>query len=87
MCIRDRGVTLVTFPAVVAGDYAAQSFHDENSNQKMDRIFGKIPKEGFGFSRDAKVRFAPPAWSDAVFNHGPAPQAIHFGLRYMMGGQ
>lgn len=81
------GVTMVTIPGVPAGDYAAQAFHDENDNQHMDRMFGSIPKEGFGFSRDAKVRFSPPAWSDAVFTHTAAPQAIRFGMRYMMAGK
>ena len=81
------GVTVVTIPAVPAGDYAAQAFHDENDNHHMDRLFGKIPKEGFGFSRDAKVRFAPPLWAEAMFTHPASPQAIRFGMRYMMGGK
>jgi uncharacterized protein (DUF2141 family) len=81
------GVTTVTFPAIPAGDYAAQAFHDENANGKMDRIMGVVPKEGFGFSRDAKVRFAPPKWDEAVFTHEAKPQVLQFSLRYMMGAK
>ena len=81
------GVTTVTFPAIPAGEYAAQAFHDENGNGKMDRVMGMIPKEGFGFSRDAKVRFAPPKWDEAVFTHEAKPQVLQFSLRYMMGAK
>ena len=80
------GTTSVTIAAVPPGDYAAQSFHDENNNREIDRVavIG-IPKEGVGFSRDAKIRMGPPKWDEAVFTHGAQPQAIHFALRYFLG--
>lgn len=80
-----KGSVTLTIPALPAGDYAAQAFHDENANQKMDRNFVGIPKEGFAFSRDAKVRFAPPKWADATFAHDASAQAIRFSMRYMLG--
>lgn len=79
------GVTTVTIEHVPPGEWAAQAFHDENNNGEIDRgIFG-IPKEGVGFSRDAKIVMSPPKWRDAVFTHGNAPQTISFSLRYFMG--
>ena len=78
------GVTMVTIPGVPAGDYAAQAFHDENDNQHMDRMFGSIPKEGFGFSRDAKVVMGPPSFADAVFDVGNAPVHQTIKMRYML---
>jgi len=79
------GTVIVIFPAVPPGLYAAQAFHDENGNKKMDQNFLSIPREGFGFSRDARVVMSPPQWADAVFTHEDRAQTIHFSLRYMMG--
>lgn len=79
------GTITITFPAVPPGDYAAQAFQDENGNQKVDQNFIGMPKEGIGFSRNARVTFGPPKWADAVFAHDARPQAIRFSLRYMLG--
>ena len=79
------GVTIITIRDVAPGDYAAQAFHDENGNGRVDRALFGIPKEGVGFSRDAPIRLAPPKWADAVFPHAGAPQNIRFSLRYFMG--
>ena len=79
------GTTLVTIDHLPPGDYAAQVFHDENNNNAVDRgIFG-IPKEGVGFSRDARIGLGPPKWRDAAFGHGTQPQSIRLALRYFMG--
>ena len=72
---------------VPAGQYAAQAFHDENRNHDIDRAIFGIPKEGVGFSRDARIRFSPPKWDEAVFNHLPRTETIHFSLRYFIGAR
>ncbi len=79
------GTVMVVVNGVPAGQFAAQAFHDENANGDIDRAMFGIPKEGVGFSRDARIRFSPPKWRDAVFNHEARPEAIHFALRYFMG--
>ena len=81
------GTVTVVIAGVPAGQYAAQAFHDENRNRDIDRAIFGIPKEGVGFSRDARIRFSPPKWDDAVFNHLPRPEAIHFSLRYFLGAK
>lgn len=79
------GVTTVVIEHVPPGDWGAQAFQDENGNHEIDRgIFG-IPKEGVGFSRDAKIVMGPPKWRDAVFTHGAQSQTIGFKLRYFTG--
>jgi len=79
------GTTTITVAGVPPGEYAVQAFHDENGNDRIDRgIFG-IPREGVGFSRDARIVMSPPRWSDAVFTHGAGPQSIGFSLRYFIG--
>ena len=81
------GVTVVTIEGVPPGEYAAQAFHDENDNGKVDRALFGIPKEGVGFSRDARIVLSPPKWRDAVFAHGAGPQEIRFSLRYFLGAK
>jgi uncharacterized protein (DUF2141 family) len=56
---------VVVFENVVPGRYALTFIHDEIDNKKIDKSFIGIPKEGFGFSRDAMGRFGPPSFDDA----------------------
>lgn len=79
------GSTSVTLPNVPPGEWAAQVFQDENGNKKLDQNFLGIPREGVGFSRDAKIVMSPPKWRDAMFVHDGKPQSIHLSLRYFMG--
>ena len=74
----------LSFPNVAPGRYAIAVLHDENGNGKADRALMMMPKEGFGFSRDAKVFMGPPSFKDAAFNvgHGPSQQVIK--MRYML---
>jgi len=51
---------------VPPGRYAAVVIHDENSNMKLDRNFFGIPKEGFGFSNNPRVRFSAPSFQSAT---------------------
>ncbi|MBB3955465.1 DUF2141 domain-containing protein [Novosphingobium sediminicola] len=80
-----KGATTVIFTYVPPGEWAAQAFQDENGNKKVDQNFIGIPREGVGFSRDAKIVFSPPKWRDAMFVHDGKPQTISFSLRYFMG--
>jgi uncharacterized protein (DUF2141 family) len=56
----------INFGAVPAGRYAISMIHDENANRKMDMAL-MMPKEGYGFSRDAPVRMGPPKFDKAAF--------------------
>jgi len=49
------------------GTYAFKYFHDENKNEKLDTKFIFIPKEGYGFSNDAKGKYGPPPFKDSIF--------------------
>ena len=75
---------VVDFPHVRPGTYAIALLHDENDNGKADRALGLMPKEGFGFSRDAKVRMGPPAFEDAAFTVDDAPVRQTIRMRYML---
>lgn len=58
---------IAIFENVLPGKYAAAILHDENQNLKMDFNGIGIPKEGYGFSNDARGLFGPPAFSKAAF--------------------
>ena len=47
-------------------NYAIAIFHDKNSNNKFDTFFS-IPKEKFGFSKNARVFLGPPKFEDVSF--------------------
>ena len=79
------GTVSVVVHNVPPGDYAAQAFHDENGNEQVDQNFIGIPKEGVGFSRDARITFGPPKWSSAHFIHQGQPSVMRIRLRYMTG--
>ena len=72
------------FRNVAPGTYAIALLHDENGNGKADRVLGMMPKEGFGFSRDAKVQMAPPTFEDAAITVGAANQRQTIKMRYMI---
>jgi uncharacterized protein (DUF2141 family) len=57
----------VVFEDLPFGDYAVAVLHDEDSSSGM--TFGKfrIPKEGYCFSNNVKVRFKSPKFKKASF--------------------
>lgn len=60
-------LTSVTFPGLPPGIYGAAVYLDENRNGELDRNLVGWFKEPFGFSKEARARFGPPRWEDAVF--------------------
>ncbi len=57
----------LTLRDVAPGRYAIVLLHDENGNKRMDMSLF-LPKEGFGFSRDAPVRMSAPKFDAAAFD-------------------
>ncbi len=74
-CNKDPAALRLTVPAragatlhfanVAPGRYAIALFHDENSNDRLDTAL-MIPREGYGFSRDAPIHFGPPRFAAAA---------------------
>lgn len=89
-CQGDRQSLHRTVPAAQAaritlsaasGQYALALVHDENGNGRLDTFLG-IPREGYGFSRDAPVRFGPPRFDAARFTlQGRQSMVVH--MRYI----
>ena len=71
------------FGPLPQGHYALALIHDENGNGKLDKLL-MVPREGFGFSRDAPVRMGPPAFDKAVFNTSDQVTRITLRMRYLL---
>ncbi|MCU0362360.1 MAG: DUF2141 domain-containing protein [Bacteroidales bacterium] len=52
------------------GKYGLRYYHDENENMVMETGFRGIPKEGYGFSNNAKGSFGPPSFDKWLFELG-----------------
>ena len=75
---------VLEFTRVRPGRYAIALLHDENGNGKADRALGMMPKEGFGFSRDAPVRLGPPSFGSAAFEIDGSATRQTIRMRYML---
>jgi uncharacterized protein (DUF2141 family) len=73
------GETVVTLQNVPVGTYAIEVYQDLNSNGKMDSNFLGIPKEPYGFSRDARPLLSRPDFSRVKFDVVPGlnTQLLH----------
>jgi uncharacterized protein (DUF2141 family) len=71
------------FGTVPAGRYAVSVIHDENANGKLDTRLG-IPREGYGFSRDAAVRMGPPKFESAAVAVEGETVRLTIRMRYLL---
>lgn len=73
------GKARIVFKNVPYGEYAISAYHDEDGDGKLKTVYGTIPQEGFGVSRDAKGFRGPPKFQDAKFslNSASVTQEIH----------
>ncbi len=67
----------IMLPSVAPGTYALSVIHDEDSNGRLNRFLA-IPREGFGFSRNPRIRMGPPRFEDVRFevNTGEVRQDV-----------
>lgn len=83
MSVEARAGLVLHFADVPPGTYAIALLHDENGNGRADRVL-MVPREGFGFSRDAPVRMGPPSFDEAAFPVGNAPVNQAIRMRYLL---
>jgi uncharacterized protein (DUF2141 family) len=63
------GKATCVFNGMAPGSYAVAVFHAENNETQLETgMFGK-PKQGYGFSRDAKGSFGPPSFDAAAYKY------------------
>lgn len=63
--VNELVVTNVDLPV---GEYAVSIFYDVNGNKDLDTNFIGIPREPIALSNNAKAKFGPPKYKDAVFS-------------------
>ena len=56
---------IITIKDIREGEYAIAIMHDLNDNLKLDFHSNGIPKEGYGFSNEARGKHGPPLYDDA----------------------
>lgn len=71
------------FKAIPAGRYALSVVHDENGNGELD-TFLAIPREGFGFSRNPKIRIGPPSFEEVRFVIDGGSNRQHVEMNYLL---
>ena len=73
----------IRLAGVAPGAWALSVIHDENGNGRLDR-FMAIPREGFGFSRNPRIRFGPPRFDEVRFEVGEGRVSQVVRLRYLL---
>ena len=68
MVARTGPVTSVTIEGLAPGRYAVAAFHDTDGNGDLTLWPIGVPREAYGFSRDARGRFGPPGFEAAAFD-------------------
>jgi len=79
-----NGKAVLTFKDLPYGKYAAAILHDANNNIKMDFNVVGIPKEGYGFSNDAKGFMGPPSFEKAAFDLSQPQKNITITATYFL---
>jgi uncharacterized protein (DUF2141 family) len=65
------------FAGLPAGRFAVAVFHDENDNGELDTNLLGLPKEGYGFSRNATGSFGPARFADAAVEVLAGSDTVH----------
>ncbi len=70
------------FEDVPPGRYALVVLHDENMNGRIDYNWLGVPREGYGFSNDARGTFGAPSFEQAAFVYDGKTLDLSISLRY-----
>jgi uncharacterized protein (DUF2141 family) len=71
-----------TFEEIPRGRYAIAAIHDENMNGLLDTNMVGVPKEGYGFSNDARGSVGPPPFNAASFAYNGRNLEMTIKLNY-----
>ncbi|MFA4891920.1 DUF2141 domain-containing protein [Brevundimonas sp.] len=78
---RTGRITTTTLDGLPPGRYAVAVFHDTDGNGRLSTWPIGLPKEAYGFSRDARGRFGPPPFDAAAFDLPAAGARLEISLR------
>ncbi len=78
-----NGTATCIFPVLPSATYAIAVLHDENDDQRMNKSFFGLPKEGYGFSNNAMGVFGPPSYQKASITYkADNLQLVQIKMRY-----
>lgn len=63
--------TVITLADIAPGDYAIETYQDVNANDRMDQSLIGLPKEPYGFSRNARPFLSKPRFDAVKFTVVP----------------
>ena len=69
--------------SMAPGAYAVSVLHDENRNGELETFLG-IPREGFGFSRNPRVRFRAPGFEQVRMNFPAGFTRLSIRMQYLL---
>ena len=74
-----EGETVIELRNIPPGTYAIKTYQDLNNNGKMDMTLLGVPKEPYGFSRDARPHLSKPRFESVEFavSAGRNDQTLH----------
>lgn len=78
-----KGTTVLKVPNVAPGYYAVQVFDDVTGGGVIHQGLFGIPKEGIGFSNDARLHLRGPRFNEAVIAVPEGTTQITLHLRYL----
>ena len=76
------GQVALNFEDLPFGTYAVAVIHDLNGNRQVDTNLLGIPKEGYGFSNNARSLFRAPRFHEAAFAHKGAVAMVQVEMIY-----
>lgn len=76
-----EGTAVVEFTDLSPGVYAIMAYHDENGDNRLNRVMGMWPSEGYGLSRNPLV-IGPPAFEEAAFELPSRGLSLTIALQY-----
>ena len=75
------GTITTTIQDVAPGAYAIAAYQDETDLGRMRRNLFGIPQNAAGFSRDPKIGYGPPSFSECALKVGARDAAVTVTLR------
>jgi uncharacterized protein (DUF2141 family) len=72
----------VVFDDLAPGIYAVGTYHDENSNGRLDTDFIGYPREGYALSNGIRAVFSRPRFIDAAFPVGDDDTHVTLRIKY-----
>ena len=73
--------TVITLAGIAPGDYAIETYQDVNANDRMDQSLVGLPREPYGFSRDARPFLSRPGFDAVKITLAPGENSQTLHLR------